>query len=210
MIVKCDSRRRWLRGSRCDHTPAQKQAPPFPPCCAMLPFFEQRRDQMSLTRTILIASIFLGPSVAVAQQPALPLLSKSKLAACTQSMIAGTWQAVFNSFVPNTVFACPITISTNGTVTPGTCTFGPPELPYVLVQPPSGTLTIDRACHVTGSISYSFSSSSLPNNISAALVPSLWRSADGSRLTGTQSVTGTCGPTCTFPNFYTFELVESN
>jgi hypothetical protein len=57
-------------------------------------------------------------------------------------------------------------------------------------------LTIDRSCHVTGSIMYSVCLSSCDSNnvctpdcvnnqVSYQVTPSLWRSGDGTRLSGT-------------------------
>jgi hypothetical protein len=57
-------------------------------------------------------------------------------------------------------------------------------------QPPSGTLTIDRSCHVTGTINYTFCQSApCSSGYSLQTLPSLWRSGDGSRLSGFSQLT---------------------
>jgi hypothetical protein len=71
-------------------------------------------------------------------------------------MIVGTWQTVFAQFAVNPLqgnlgFACPLVIAGNGTLTPGECVLSASQS---IISPPSGTLTIDRACHVIGTISY--------------------------------------------------------
>ena len=86
----------------------------------------------------------------------------------------------------NIAFACPMRISLSGAVSFGTCTTG---LPDGTVPQPTGTLTIDRTCNVTGTISYSVCSATyfggcVPRQISV----SLWRSGDGTRLTGFQKI----------------------
>jgi hypothetical protein len=109
------------------------------------------------------------------------------LAPCMQSqLIFTTWQAVFapqqdaGGRAPgNIAFACPMRISLSGAISFGTCTAG---LPDGTVPQPSGTLTIDRTCNITGTISYSVCSATyfggcVPRQISV----SLWRSGDGTR-----------------------------
>jgi hypothetical protein len=103
-----------------------------------------------------------------------------KLPACSQSMITGTtWQAIFAHPQGLVYFACPINISSNGTLTPGSCTF---PSGMSAPQPLSGTLTIDRACHVTGTINYTFCQS-------VQILVLLWRSSEGSRLSGFSQLT---------------------
>jgi hypothetical protein len=109
-----------------------------------------------------------------------------KVPACTQSMIVGTRQAVFTSVAPLTfrVFACPIDIAADGTLSPVNCTI--PDT-GMTATPPAGTLTIDRSCHVTGTINYAVvEQPSSYSSYSAQVSVSLWRSLDGSRLSGSQ------------------------
>jgi hypothetical protein len=128
-----------------------------------------------------VAWLVLGLSASHAQTPATP---NPRLPPCSQSMITGTWQAVFSQFGAialheNLGFACPIVIATNGTLTPGSCLVSAHQS---LTKPPIRTLNIDRACHVVGSIAYTLQNAAgvtLPVQLSV----SLWRSADGSRLT---------------------------
>jgi hypothetical protein len=134
---------------------------------------------MSLSRAIVtVASILLAVSTAFAAETRLP--------ACSQSMIVGTWQAYFSSF------ACPVNIAANGSITAGTCETGSQ---IAVPHPPAGYLTINRSCRVTGSITYSVCYSNCANGVctpdcvnlqaSMQLTPSLWRSGDGTRLSGT-------------------------
>jgi hypothetical protein len=144
-----------------------------------------------------VALLFVELSGASAQPaPTLP--------ACSQSMIVGTWQALFAPGVSNPLapgfpiypnFSCPVSISTNGSLTTDKCALNDN---FTLTQQPSGQLTIDRTCHVTGSIGYS-----ICNQINGACAAqtdyviqtevSLWRSRDGSRLSGFQSWTCSIG-----------------
>jgi hypothetical protein len=71
------------------------------------------------------------------------------------------------------------------------------------VTPPTGTLTIDRACHVTGTINYVVTERpSSYSSYSAQISVSLWRSIDGSKLSGSQQWT-VRGSSYFFP----FELI---
>ena len=141
---------------------------------------------MSLNRAVVsVASILFCVTAAVAEEPETTAKLGPKLHACSQSMIVGTWQAVFWP-ASTRGFACPISIADNGTLTPGTCTL--PDSNFTLTQVPSGSMTIDRACHVVGSIAYTFcdppySGSSCQTYQQSV---SLWRSSDGSRLSGFQ------------------------
>jgi hypothetical protein len=106
-----------------------------------------------------IASVFLTVSAALAQQPATTAQSPPKLPTCTPSMIVGTWYAAFGYGTPiygtaqNNGFACPLNIAANGTITSGTCILGS----AMTVSPvPSGAVTIDRSCHVAGSITFGY------------------------------------------------------
>jgi hypothetical protein len=141
-----------------------------------------------------ITCITLGVVSALAQQPATTPQLAPRLPTCSQPMIVGTWQAVFAQFAVNPSqgnlgFACPINIAGNGALTPGNCTVSASE---TIVAPPSGSLTTDRACHVVGTISFTIKNAmgvTLPTQLSV----SVWRSADGSRLTGNATVNLTCG-----------------
>ena len=149
------------------------------------------------------ASVLSGLLVSAtsAQQPetAKPVV---KFPPCAQSMIVGTWEAVFTSVAPLTfrVFACPIGIGATGTLAAGNCTT--PDT-AMTVTPPTGTLTIDRACHVTGTISYVVTERpSSYSSYTAQISVSLWRSIDGSKLSGSQRWT-VRGSSYVFP----FELI---
>lgn len=115
-------------------------------------------NHMSLRRAAVpVISVFLALTLpaASAEQPELSSKPAAKLPRCSQSMIVGTaWQAFF-TVLSNRGFACPINIATTGTLTSasGNCT-----LPdgFALAQPPSGVMTIDHACRVTGTITYGF------------------------------------------------------
>jgi hypothetical protein len=97
-----------------------------------------------------IASTLLGLSSAFAQQPTATALSAPKLAACTQSMITGKpWQTLLPwGGGVGTYISCPITIATNGSITPGNCLLQP-GFGTAFTQLPSGSLLIDRSCDVT-------------------------------------------------------------
>jgi len=93
---------------------------------------------------------------------------------CQQSMLQGNWEIFIN--VLQSADVCPVTIAANGSfTTPGSCA----NNGFSYIKRPSGTLTIDSSCHVTGSFSYSFSDGSF--NFSSV---SMWNSADGSRVSG--------------------------
>jgi hypothetical protein len=168
-------------------------------------------DEEHIRRIRAVASVtwlVLGLSGGHAQTPTKPT---PRLPPCSQSMIVGTWQAVFSQFGAialheNLGFACPIVIATNGSLTPGSCIVAAHQS---LITPPTGTLTIDRACHVVGSMAYTFENATgvtLPVQLSV----SLWRSADGSRLTGNVTVNPTCGTSRCVNNYVSpFELVAA-
>ena len=136
---------------------------------------------------LLTTTLLLLGSSAFAQQPTAqpPLM----LPTCTPSMIAGTWHAAFGYGTPvygtaqNNGFACPLTIAPNGTINSGACIVGST---MTVSSPPSGTLTIDRSCHVVGLITFGYCNPGRSCINSWEMSVSLWRSADGSRLTGTQ------------------------
>jgi hypothetical protein len=162
-----------------------------------------------------VALVFVGLSAAFAQPT-------PKVPACSQSMIVGTWQALFAPGASNPIapgfpvypsFACPVGISANGTLTTGKCTLTDN---FTLTRQPSGSLTIDRTCHVIGSIAYAVCIQNGPCSAQSDYVVqttvSLWRSTDGSRLSGFQSwscsVGGRgCGRTPP-ANVLPFELIE--
>lgn len=100
--------------------------------------------------------------------------------ACSQSLINGTWQANFYLAQVNHGFSCAIDVSSDGTLSFGNCTTAKS---VTITKPPSGTLKIDRSCHVTGSITYDFSDDQWGGGPAQESL-SLWRSLDGSRLSG--------------------------
>jgi hypothetical protein len=149
---------------------------------------------MSLTRALSFASVFwaLWVATALAQQPAQTDNPGVKLPNCTASMIVGTWQAAFGYGSPlygtaqNNGFYCPLNIAANGAVTSGTCVLGS----GMTVSPvPSGVLTIDNKCHVVGSLTFGYCNPPRSCVNSWQMAVSLWRSADGSRLSGMQVLT---------------------
>jgi hypothetical protein len=154
---------------------------------------------MSLIRALTIAVLSaaamlsgLPASTAFAQQPELAANTGVRLPACSPSMIVGTWQAAFGYGTPiygtaqNNGFSCPLNIAANGTITSGPCVVGS----GVTVSPvPSGVVTIDNKCHVAGSITFGYCNPGRSCVNSWQMSVSLWRSADGSRLTGTQVLT---------------------
>jgi len=127
---------------------------------------------------VVLALAFCGllSSAALAQQ--------HSPAKCSQSMIVGsTWQTVLRPL--GSVAACAFNIAASGAITPVNCTLLPGAS---FTSAPSGSLTIDQTCRVSGSISFGLCS---PNNVqpvcaSIQLLITAWRSADGSRITGNQ------------------------
>jgi len=145
-------------------------------------------------RALSISSVGLGlwVSVALAQQPAPSDSPGVRLPVCSLSMIVGTWQAAFAYGTPiygtaqNNGFSCPLNVAANGTVTSGPCVLGS----AMTVSPlPSGVLTIDNKCHVAGSLTFGYCNPGRSCVNGWQMSVSLWRSADGSRLTGTQVLT---------------------
>ena len=108
--------------------------------------------------------------------------------------MAGTFCAwAINPLAPGfpiyPIFACPVSISNDGSLGTGDCTLNDN---FTLTQQPSGKLTIDRTCHVIGSITYSICNQingacSAQSDYAIQTSVSLWRSRDGSRLSGFQS-----------------------
>jgi hypothetical protein len=134
----------------------------------------------------LLFALFASDAFAESPTPAVAL------PACYQSMIAGTWQALFENVFLGYTMACTISVSSTGAISNSVCSIGgalrPGDANWTLTQPPSGALTINHACHVVGSINYIVCASqpcSNPNQLkNIQTLPSLWRSRDGSRLSG--------------------------
>jgi hypothetical protein len=72
--------------------------------------------------------------------------------------------------------SCPISIALNGSISSGACTFQTDVFTVSI----SGTLTIDRACHVVGSMTFNLGDQLVEGPVS------LWRSADGDQYDLTQ------------------------
>jgi hypothetical protein len=151
-------------------------------------------EEAMFIRALSISSVGLAlmVSVAFAQQPAPTNTPGVKLPTCSLSMIVGTWQAAFGYGTPlygtaqNNGFSCPLNIAADGTVTSGTCILGS----GMTVSPvPSGVLTIDNKCHVAGSLTFGYCNPGRSCVNAWQMSVSLWRSVDGSRLTGTQVLT---------------------
>jgi hypothetical protein len=106
-------------------------------------------------------------------------------------MIVGSWHV----YLPAAGgLACPVSIAANGAVAAGNCVVSP-GMGITILHPPAGTLTIDRSCHVTGSIAFDVCIGDCTNHdYSVQIMPSLWRSGDGTRLSGTGLIacTGDC------------------
>jgi hypothetical protein len=108
---------------------------------------------------------------------------------CSQPMIAGSWQALFPNPHLGFTLVCSLTVSTTGTIGDGACDIGSfTHGSWILTQPPLGTLTINGACRVIGAISYTVCSqppcSSPRASITVQNQALLWRSRDGSRISG--------------------------
>lgn len=122
---------------------------------------------------------------------------------CSQSMIMGNWVTA-NLGAGGAI--CHLKIGTNGALTPSDCllSFGNQ---YIVL--PKGTLTIDGTCHVTGTVSFTWTSTysnacydpitgnpiTYTLTYAEALSPQLWRSLDGSRLSGYTNETETVSTT---------------
>jgi hypothetical protein len=136
----------------------------------------------------LLASTAFAQAPEPVQPPAQAAVGV-KLPVCCQRMIAGSWQAVFGNSFLGVTLVCSLNISSAGVISNSLCNIGTyPFGSQTVTQPPSGTLTIDRACHVTGSIDYIVCSGSPCGNPGASTTvqnqASLWRSRDGTRLSG--------------------------
>ena len=105
-----------------------------------------------------------------------------KFPTCSQSSIEREWLANFYLAQVNHGFSCPIGISSDGTLSFGNCATAKN---VTIARPPSGMLTIDRTCHVVGSITYVVTDDQWGGGTAQESF-SLWRSSDGSRLSGTR------------------------
>jgi hypothetical protein len=144
-----------------------------------------------------VSSLLLGllKSAAFAQSPAPPEAPPT----CSQPMIAGSWQAHFPNPYLGFALVCSLTVSAAGTVSDGACDIGSfTQGGWRLTQAPWGTLTINQACRVIGAISYTVCSQSRCGNPSASITVQnqalLWRSRDGSRISGFMQWTPGEGP----------------
>lgn len=142
-------------------------------------------------------SLLLGlfKSGACAQSPA-PTVEP---ATCSQPMIAGSWQALFANPYLGFTLVCSLTVSSTGTISDGACDIGSfAQGRWILTQPPWGTLTINQACRVIGAISYTVCSQSRCGDPGASITVQnqalLWRSRDGSRISGFMQWTPGEGP----------------
>ena len=107
------------------------------------------------------------------------------ISTCQQSMLQGNWEIFISNRVGASVFVCPITIAATGSfASPSSCVDD-----YAYSNRPSGNLTIDSLCHVTGSLSFSLAGGSGFSFVYNAI--SLWISADESRVSGYGSGTET-------------------
>jgi hypothetical protein len=104
-------------------------------------------------------------------------------------LIAGTWQALFENPYLGFTLACSLSVSATGAISDGACDIGSlTHGAWTLTQPPWGTLTINRACKVVAAISYTVCSPPPCGNPATSMTTQnqalLWRSRDGSRLSG--------------------------
>ena len=134
-----------------------------------------------------VSSLLLGllPWDASAQSPA----PAAEMPACSEPMIAGTWQALFENPYLGFTLACSLSVSATGAISDGACDIGSlTHGAWTLTQPPWGTLTINRACKVVAAISYTVCSPPPCGNPATSMTIQnqalLWRSRDGSRLSG--------------------------
>ena len=108
---------------------------------------------------------------------------------CSQPMIAGSWQALFPNPYLGFTLVCSLSVSTTGTINDGACDIGSfTHGSWLLTQSPWGTLTINSACRVIGAISYTVCSHPPCGSPDASITVQnqalLWRSRDGSRISG--------------------------
>ena len=131
----------------------------------------------------LLLGLFASNAFAESPAPAVAL------PACSQPMIAGTWQALFANPYLGFTLACSLTVSATGAISDGACDIGSfAHGGWTLTQPPWGMLTINRACKVIGAINYTVCSPSPCGGPATSMTIQnqalLWRSRDGSRLSG--------------------------
>lgn len=129
-----------------------------------------------------VVALFCSGAMAECQGTACKLFSP-----CQQSMLQGNWE-FFLGFQP-TDSVCPVTIAASGSFT--TASLCVDNYPYV--NRPSGTVTIDTSCHVTGSLSFSLFGGNEPDELVTFSTISMWISADGSRVSGYGSGTRSTG-----------------
>ena len=111
------------------------------------------------------------------------------ISTCQQSMLQGNWEIFISNRVGASVFVCPITIAATGSfASPSSCVDD-----YAYSNRPSGNLTIDSLCHVTGSLSFSLFGGNGPDELVTVSTISMWISADGSRVSGYGSGTISTG-----------------
>jgi hypothetical protein len=132
---------------------------------------------------MLVLSLFASKAFGESPAPAV------SLPACSQSTIAGSWQALLPNPYLGFTLACSFIVSATGTVSDGACDIGSfTHGGWALTQPPWGTLTINPACKVIGAISYTVCSPAPCGDPVTSLTVQnqalLWRSRDGSRLSG--------------------------
>src|SRR5687768_4492642 len=99
---------------------------------------------------------------------------------CTQSMLTGRWHLELNesSIRPTLNGACRISVTSAGIVSTLSCTTAYDR--FKLLTRPSGTLTINAYCEVSGSIEWSVCQRSECDikTDRHTLKPELWRSGD--------------------------------
>lgn len=130
----------------------------------------------TLSQIAAFAALYGSATIAMAQQPPPPVLPP-----CQQSSIQGNWGLMLMdpSLGPS---ACAITIAANGAVGTISCSNNGGE-DYTFDTLPSGTLTVQSSCSVTGNISFAQGPSHSVGTYNLSPL-ALWLSADGSRLSG--------------------------
>jgi hypothetical protein len=114
----------------------------------------------------------LSAAAANAQQGAVPQPT------CAQKMIEGIWQA---QIIPTSLL-CTVRIDSRGDLSSTACSLGMPAVS--LKKKPEGTLTIDRYCAVTGDVRHVICGTEVAYCQTYVNSLNLWRSGDGTRLTG--------------------------
>jgi hypothetical protein len=151
---------------------------------------------------LAVSDILLSASGAVAQSYP-----------CAEPMIVGNWMTGALGWGG---VICQMNIGTNGALTSSNCVFVSP--PNKLPVPPRGTLTIDSACHVHGTVSYTHTWTGQCYDANGNLVdytdtavemisPQLWRSLDGSRLVNQSTTNSTCSSNETFQHDGPLDLI---